>query len=226
MARDTARAIATPIGHEPALDLTVKDRRRLLGRTPARPRAADRHGANVGAWRDFAAAGFFRGRVVGAGRSRSAAGTSVRRRARDAGRRPLRGTGRQDRTARVAGAQRHRGRSFARAAQPAAREPHASLRSRPRLSPPTHWNGKPEPFDAVLLDAPCSSTGTIRRHPDVPWLKSEADLSALTSLQQRLLDRAVELLKPGGTLVYCICSLEPEEGEDQIARFARARSAH
>ena len=77
------------------------------------------------------------------------------------------------------------------------------------------WHGGP--FDAVLLDAPCSSTGTIRRHPDVPWLKSEADLAALTSLQQRLLDRAVELLKPGGTLVYCVCSLEPEEGENQIA---------
>jgi len=73
-----------------------------------------------------------------------------------------------------------------------------------------------EPFDAILLDAPCSSTGTIRRHPDVPWLKTEADLSALTSLQHRLLDRAVEMLKPGGTLVYCVCSLEPEEGEDQI----------
>jgi len=73
------------------------------------------------------------------------------------------------------------------------------------------------PFDAVLLDAPCSSTGTIRRHPDVPWLKNEADLAALTSLQRRLLDRAVELTKPGGTLVYCVCSLEPEEGEEQIA---------
>ena len=73
------------------------------------------------------------------------------------------------------------------------------------------------PFDAVLLDAPCSSTGTISRHPDVPWLKTAADLTALTALQQRLLDRAVELLKPGGTLVYCVCSLEPEEGEQQIA---------
>ena len=73
------------------------------------------------------------------------------------------------------------------------------------------------PFDAVLLDAPCSSTGTIRRHPDVPWLKVEADLAVLMSLQQRLLDRAVGLLKPGATLVYCVCSLEPEEGENQIA---------
>ena len=73
------------------------------------------------------------------------------------------------------------------------------------------------PFDAVLLDAPCSSTGTIRRHPDVPWLKAEADLAVLTSLQQRLLDRAVDLLKPGAMLVYCVCSLEPEEGVNQIA---------
>jgi 16S rRNA (cytosine967-C5)-methyltransferase len=68
----------------------------------------------------------------------------------------------------------------------------------------------------VLLDAPCSSTGTIRRHPDVPWLKSEADIGVLTGLQQRLLDRATELLKPGGCLVYCVCSLEPEEGISQI----------
>jgi 16S rRNA (cytosine967-C5)-methyltransferase len=73
------------------------------------------------------------------------------------------------------------------------------------------------PFDAVLLDAPCSSTGTIRRHPDVPWLKSEADIAVLTALQQKLLDRAVALTKPSGTLVYCVCSLEPEEGEHQIA---------
>jgi 16S rRNA (cytosine967-C5)-methyltransferase len=73
-----------------------------------------------------------------------------------------------------------------------------------------------EPFDAVLLDAPCSSTGTIRRHPDVPWLKSEADIATLTGMQKRLLDRAIELTKPGGTLVYCVCSLEPEEGEQQI----------
>lgn len=72
-------------------------------------------------------------------------------------------------------------------------------------------------FDAVLLDAPCTATGTIRRHPDVPWLKSENDLGVLTSLQSRLLDRAAGLLKPGGILVYCTCSLEPEEGEAQIA---------
>jgi 16S rRNA (cytosine967-C5)-methyltransferase len=74
-----------------------------------------------------------------------------------------------------------------------------------------------EPFDFVLLDAPCSSTGTIRRHPDVPWLKSSADIVKLSALQRRLLDRAAALTKPGGTLVYCTCSLEPEENEQVIA---------
>jgi 16S rRNA (cytosine967-C5)-methyltransferase len=73
------------------------------------------------------------------------------------------------------------------------------------------------PFDAVLMDAPCSSTGTIRRHPDIPWLKSGTDLAKLVALQTRLLDRAATLLKPGGTLVYCTCSLEAEEGEAQVA---------
>jgi 16S rRNA (cytosine967-C5)-methyltransferase len=72
------------------------------------------------------------------------------------------------------------------------------------------------PFDAVLIDPPCTSTGTIRRHPDVPWLKREADLAALVALQRRLLDRAVMLTKPGGTIVYCTCSLEPEEGVEAI----------
>jgi 16S rRNA (cytosine967-C5)-methyltransferase len=74
-----------------------------------------------------------------------------------------------------------------------------------------------EPFDAVLLDAPCSSTGTIRRHPDVPWLKTADDVAKLSALQRRLLDRAAALTKPGGTLVYCTCSLEPQENEMIVA---------
>jgi 16S rRNA (cytosine967-C5)-methyltransferase len=73
-----------------------------------------------------------------------------------------------------------------------------------------------EPFDAVLVDAPCSSTGTIRRHPDIPWLKEEADIAAMASVQARLIDRAAALVRPGGTLVYCTCSLEPEECEAQV----------
>jgi 16S rRNA (cytosine967-C5)-methyltransferase len=74
-----------------------------------------------------------------------------------------------------------------------------------------------EPFDAVLLDAPCSATGTIRRHPDVAWLKREDDVTVLAGAQRRLLERALALTKPGGTLVYCTCSLEPEENENVVA---------
>jgi 16S rRNA (cytosine967-C5)-methyltransferase len=86
----------------------------------------------------------------------------------------------------------------------------------------TEWNA--EPFDAVLLDAPCSSTGTIRRHPDVPWIKRENEIATLTSLQQQLLDRAAALVKPGGTLIYCVCSLEPEEGIDQVTALLQRQS--
>jgi len=75
------------------------------------------------------------------------------------------------------------------------------------------------PFDAILLDAPCSATGTIRRHPDVAWTKTEEDIRKLSGLQARLLDKAADLLKPGGRLVYCTCSLEAEEGERQAAGF-------
>ena len=74
-------------------------------------------------------------------------------------------------------------------------------------------------FDAVLLDAPCSATGTLRRHPDVAWTKSPADVAKLADLQRRLLDKAATMVRPGGRLVYCTCSLEPEEGEAQIAAF-------
>jgi 16S rRNA (cytosine967-C5)-methyltransferase len=72
-------------------------------------------------------------------------------------------------------------------------------------------------FDGILLDAPCTSTGTIRRHPDIAWLRQEAEFAPLTALQRRLLQKAATLLKPGGTLVYCTCSLEAEEGEEAIA---------
>jgi 16S rRNA (cytosine967-C5)-methyltransferase len=79
-------------------------------------------------------------------------------------------------------------------------------------------------YDGVLVDAPCTSTGTIRRHPDVAWLRQEADIAALSALQKRLLQKAVSLLKPGGTLVYCTCSLEPEEGEQAVAALLAAES--
>jgi 16S rRNA (cytosine967-C5)-methyltransferase len=77
----------------------------------------------------------------------------------------------------------------------------------------------PALFDAVLLDAPCSSTGTIRRHPDVAWTKTPEDVMKLAALQKRMLARAVALTRPGGLVVYANCSLDPAEGEHLVEAF-------
>jgi len=74
----------------------------------------------------------------------------------------------------------------------------------------------PRPAEAVLLDAPCSTTGAIRRHPDVPHLKSPEDVARLSMVQENLLLAAIDMLRPGGTLVYCTCSLESAEGPERI----------
>jgi 16S rRNA (cytosine967-C5)-methyltransferase len=85
----------------------------------------------------------------------------------------------------------------------------------------TLWNAGPVDqrggFDIALLDAPCSSTGTLRRHPDVAWLKDPRDIAKLSAAQDRLIDAALRLARPGGTLLYCVCSLQPEEGPERIA---------
>jgi 16S rRNA (cytosine967-C5)-methyltransferase len=77
-------------------------------------------------------------------------------------------------------------------------------------------------FDAVLLDAPCSASGTFRRHPDALWNARPGDISSLAALQARLLASAARRVRPGGRLVYSVCSLEPEEGEAQIRAFLAA----
>ncbi len=76
-----------------------------------------------------------------------------------------------------------------------------------------------EPADAVLIDAPCSATGTIRRHPDVAWLKTAADVTGLARVQSRLLGAALDMVRPGGLVVYCVCSLQPEEGAERVRDF-------
>jgi 16S rRNA (cytosine967-C5)-methyltransferase len=79
-----------------------------------------------------------------------------------------------------------------------------------------------QPVDAVLLDAPCTATGAIRRHPDVPHLKQPEDVARLAVVQENLLRAAVEILRPGGVLVYCTCSLEPEEGPERVEALLRS----
>ena len=220
----TARAIAVAHTQEPALDLTVKSdpanwaatlNGRVLDtgtvRTIASGPIPQLPGYDDGAWwvQDAAAA---------------LPATTARRRARQVRRRSLRRARRQDRATGAGRRAGHRRRSLGAAPRAACGRISRGCSSTPRSSRPTppQWQGGP--FDAVLVDAPCSSTGTIRRHPDIPWLKSETDLAKLVALQTRLLDRAATLLKPGGTLVYCTCSLEPEEGERSDRGAARPQS--
>ena len=94
-----------------------------------------------------------------------------------------------------------------------------NLVATPVVADAAAWSG--DRFDLVLVDPPCSATGTIRRHPDVRWTKRAGDVEALAALQARILDNAARLVKPGGTIVYCTCSIEPEEGEAQIAALLR-----
>ncbi len=216
---ETARAIAEANGHEPALDLTVKSdaeswAERLRGRVlPTGTVRTIAHGAisllpgfSEGAWWVQDAAASLPARLLGDVRGKQVAELCAAPGGKTA---QLAFAG-----ARVTAVDR----SAARLSRLLENFSRLSLQAETVVADVLEWQpASPSLFDAVLLDAPCSSTGTIRRHPDVPWLKSEADLVVLTSLQQRLLDRAVELLKPGATLVYCVCSLEPEEAEDQIA---------
>lgn len=83
--------------------------------------------------------------------------------------------------------------------------------------PKTWWDE--QPFDRILLDAPCSATGVIRRHPDIKWLRRESDIATLSAIQAHLLQQLWPLLAPGGTLLYATCSILPDENRQQIERF-------
>jgi 16S rRNA (cytosine967-C5)-methyltransferase len=212
---ETARAIAQADSHEPALDLTVKEGNdswatRLRGRVlPTGSVRLIPHGAvsllpgyPEGAWWVQDAAAALPARLLGEVSGRKVADLC----AAPGGK-----------TAQLAHAGAHVvavDRSEPRIARLRENIARVGYEVETVVADATEWEAGP--FDAVLLDAPCTSTGTIRRHPDIPWLKQESDIAGLTALQRRLLDRAAVLTKPGGTLVYSTCSLEPEEGELQI----------
>jgi 16S rRNA (cytosine967-C5)-methyltransferase len=213
--KETARAIAAANGEEPALDLTVKQdpqfwADRVHGRVlPTGTVRTLAHGAisllpgfHEGAWWVQDAAAAIPARLFGDLTGRTVADLCAAP------------GGKSAQLALAGGTVTAVDRSAQRLSRLRDNFSRLGLSASIVAADVTEWQA--EPFDAVLVDSPCSSTGTIRRHPDVPWLKSEADIAALAALQTRLLDRAVELTRPGGTLVYCVCSLEPEEGERQI----------
>ncbi|MEH6951861.1 RsmB/NOP family class I SAM-dependent RNA methyltransferase [Nitrobacter sp. NHB1] len=215
----TAKAIATAIGHEPSLDLTVKAdaeqwATRLHGeilptgtvRTSLQGPVTMLPGFSEGRWWVQDAAAALPARLFGDLKGRRVADLC----AAPGGKTAQLAQAGADVTAvdrspnRVARLRENLGR--------------LSLGARAVVADAVEWQDDDagDGFDGVLVDAPCSATGTIRRHPDVAWLKQDSDIAALTALQKRLLQKAFALLKPGGTLVYCTCSLEPEEGEHVV----------
>jgi 16S rRNA (cytosine967-C5)-methyltransferase len=223
---ETARAIAAAHGHEPPLDLTVKRdaeawAARLRGhvlatgtvRLIAHGPVSRLPGYSEGTWWVQDAAAALPARLLGEVSGRAVADLCAAPGGKTA---QLALAG-----ARVTAVDRSESR-MARVKENLVR---LGLAADMVVADATEWRAGP--FDAVLVDAPCSSTGTIRRHPDIAHLKREADVAALAELQRRLIANAIELAKPGGTIVYCVCSLEPEEGEAQIsdvlARDARVR---
>jgi 16S rRNA (cytosine967-C5)-methyltransferase len=213
---ETARAIAQANGREAALDLTVKEdpahwANQLGGRVlPTGTVRVIAHGPvsqlpgfAEGAWWVQDAAAALPARLLGDVRGKSVADLCAAPGGKTA---QLAQAG-----ARVVAVDRTEARLL-RLRQNLAR---LKLAAETVAADAAQWQAGP--FDAVLVDAPCSSTGTIRRHPDIPWLKREDDIGALTALQRSLVGHAAELLRPGGLLIYCTCSLEPEECEDIVA---------
>jgi 16S rRNA (cytosine967-C5)-methyltransferase len=219
----TARDMALALGHEPSLDLTVKSdpaqwASRLHGevlqsgtvRTLLHGSVTVLPGFTEGQWWVQDAAAALPARLFG-----DIAGKSIADLCAAPG----------GKTAQLVHAGAHVtavDRSPARVARLRENLARLSLGAETVVADAVEWTAPAESFDGILIDAPCTSTGTIRRHPDVAWLRQDSDIAALTALQQRLLRRSMTLLKPGGTLVYCTCSLEPEEGEQAIAALLAA----
>jgi 16S rRNA (cytosine967-C5)-methyltransferase len=217
----TAREIATAIGHEPSLDITVKSdieqwATRLHGevlptesvRTLLQGSVTMLPGFNDGQWWVQDAAAALPARLFGDVKDKRIADFC----AAPGGKTAQLAQAGADVTA--------IDRSSNRMARLRDNLTRLSLEAETVVTDAAEWkDGTDGSFDGILIDAPCTSTGTIRRHPDIGWLRQEADIAPLVALQQRLLQRAVTLLKPGGTLVYCTCSLEPEEGEQAISAF-------
>ncbi len=219
-----ARDIAMAIGHEPPLDLTVKSdpaywANRLHGevlptgtvRTPLHGSVTMLAGFDEGQWWVQDAAAALPARLFG-----DLAGRAVVDLCAAPG-------GKTAQLVQAGARVTALDRSPARVARLRGNLARLSFEAETVVADACEWETG-ERFDAVLIDAPCTSTGTVRRHPDVAWLKQESDIAALAAQQARLIRRGLALLQPGGTLVYCTCSLEPEEGEHVVASLLAAES--
>ena len=213
-----ARAIAEAHGHRPGLDITVKGAaagwaRRLDARPLptgglrlAPPRAvAELPGFTAGAWWVQDAAAALPARLLG-----QVAGKRVLDMCAAPG-------GKTAQLAAAGAAVTALDRSSQRLARLAANMDRLGLDVEMVEADATDWRPA-MPFDACLLDAPCSGTGAIRRHPDIAWTKRPDDPARLARLQAAMIANAAACLKPGGVLVYAVCSLQPEEGEAQAGR--------
>jgi 16S rRNA (cytosine967-C5)-methyltransferase len=222
----TAKAMALAIGHEPSLDITVKSdasqwATRLHGellpsgtvRTLLQGSVTMLPGFSEGAWWVQDAAAALPVRLFG-----DVAGKTIVDFCAAPG-------GKTAQLAQAGARVIALDRSPARLARLKDNLTRLSLDAEAIVADATEWQGENSGVDGILIDAPCSSTGTIRRHPDVAWLRQEADIAGSGALQKRLLQKAVGLLKPGGMLVYCTCSLEPEEGETAIAALLAAEAS-
>ena len=226
-ASDLARRIAEASLKEAALDISLKPGAdaQALGGAARRPRAADRLDPAGRARPHRGPAGLRRGRLVGAGRGRRARRAGGGRRGGAHGRRSVRRAGRQDGGAGGSRCHRDRRRCLAEAARAPAREPAAARPCRPRWLPPTRRPGRRSaPSTSVILDAPCTATGTIRRHPDILRLKRPGGRrTAWPICSAPCWPTPPAWCGRAGILVYSTCSLEPEEGEHQIAAFLGGR---
>lgn len=221
----TAREMALALGHEPSLDLTVKSdaaqwATRLHGetlptgtvRTLLQGSVTMLPGFAEGQWWVQDAAAALPVRLFGDIKDKKVADLCA-------------APGGKTAQLALAGAQVTAvDRSPARVARLRDNLTRLALQAETVVADAAEWPAEATSFDGILVDAPCTSTGTIRRHPDVAWLRQEGDIAALSALQKRLLQKATSLLKPGGTLVYCTCSLEPEEGEQAIAALLAGES--
>ncbi|TWC00816.1 16S rRNA (cytosine967-C5)-methyltransferase [Bradyrhizobium macuxiense] len=221
----TAREMALALGHEPSLDLTVKSdaaqwASRLHGeilptgtvRTLLQGSVTMLPGFAEGQWWVQDAAAALPARLFGDIKDKAIADLCA-------------APGGKTAQLALAGAQVTAvDRSPARVARLRDNLTRLALQAETVVADAAEWPADAASFDGILVDAPCTSTGTIRRHPDVAWLRQEGDIAALSALQKRLLQKATHLLKPGGTLVYCTCSLEPEEGEHAIAALLAGES--